>query len=115
MSDNDNSVWHWLESAGIFSPSQTCSVTSFSLWNLGLERFYNKFRAHGINENNFTSLQFQDYDAVGVSEHAERQKLFKLIQVVKRELDNSPNPSSSGPGTNRVYNSCYFSFFQCNS
>jgi len=47
----------------------------------GLDRYHSKFKAYGVNEVNFTSLQFQDYDAVGITEHAERQKLFKLIQV----------------------------------
>eukprot|EP01006_Ploeotia_vitrea_P041220 TRINITY_DN66494_c9_g9_i1.p1 TRINITY_DN66494_c9_g9~~TRINITY_DN66494_c9_g9_i1.p1 ORF type:complete len:822 (+),score=447.92 TRINITY_DN66494_c9_g9_i1:98-2467(+) len=73
MSDQ-SSVWHWLESAG-------------------LERFYERFREHGINEENFCNLAFQDYDAVGITEHQDRQTLFKLIQVVKKELQN---PSSYG-------------------
>ena len=42
-----------------------------------------------MTEANFIDLQFGDYDAVGITDHAERQKLFKLIQVVKREMENA--------------------------
>jgi len=68
--------------------------------SIGLERFYANCRAAGINENNFTSLTFQDYDALGITDHADRQKLFKLIQVVKRELENPSSFSSSRSSTN---------------
>lgn len=48
-----------------------------------------------MTEDNFISLQFQDYDSVGITEHTERQKLFKLIQVVKRELENATSTESN--------------------
>jgi kinesin family member 2/24 len=68
----------------------------------GLERFYKKFVDHGVTETNFTKLQFQDYDAVGVKDSGDRQKLFKLIQIVKRELDT---PSSAAASTSASANS----------
>jgi hypothetical protein len=58
-----------------------------------------------VTEASFVNLQFQDYDNLGITVHHDRQKLFKLIQVVKRELEgkgvpvSAPSPAAlSAPG-----------------
>ena len=78
--------------------------TSLYRWlaSAGLEGFYNDFRKSGVDESNFASLQFQDYDKVGVAEHQDRQKLFKLIQVVKRELEGGGGGGGGGGGQEDV-------------
>lgn len=51
----------------------------------GLDSLHPVFVAYGVNEASFVDLQFQDYDAMGIFEPPERQRLFKLIQSVKRQ------------------------------
>jgi len=67
-----DSVYRWLEGAG-------------------LQRFYNSFKNQGIDEEKFVNLIVSDYHGLGVIELNDRQTLFKLIQVVKKELENTPS------------------------
>eukprot|EP00954_Amorphochlora_amoebiformis_P022743 1355266-Amorphochlora_amoeboformis.AAC.2 len=71
------SVYDWLNSAG-------------------LARFYTNFQREGISEGKFVNLIVSDYHGLGVTELNDRQTLFKLIQNVKRDLDNpKPRPEPS--------------------
>ena len=75
-----------------FSNPVAVSV-SLSLFHLfatllsGLEQFYPRFKAKGVNEHNFCNLQPTDFPELGVQGVQERQKLGKLIAIIKRELE----------------------------
>ena len=51
----------------------------------GLASLHPVFVSYGVTDQSFVELQFQDYDAMGIFEPPERQRLFKLIQQVKRQ------------------------------
>lgn len=62
------------------------------LHGAGLEGLYHKFEEYGVNETNLANLQFADYDQMGIVEPPLRQKLFRLVQSVKRE---QPPPAAT--------------------
>ena len=73
------------------------------LKSASLEDFYDSFVKNGITEKSFVNMQFMDYDNCGITTHDNRQKLYKLIQVIKREAgpENSipSNKVTSNPTT----------------
>lgn len=79
-----------MESTG----AESCSVGRW-LADAGLGRFEAGFEAQGITEEKFVNLIVSDYARLGVTELNDRQTLFKLIQVVKREMDKSGYTPSS--------------------
>jgi hypothetical protein len=64
--DKDNSLYIWLSSCG-------------------LESYYAALKQGGVNEDNFTDLPLEEYELYGINQPDHRQKLFKLIQLVRRE------------------------------
>eukprot|EP00291_Cryptomonas_curvata_P005748 CAMPEP_0172197194 /NCGR_PEP_ID=MMETSP1050-20130122/27302_1 /TAXON_ID=233186 /ORGANISM="Cryptomonas curvata, Strain CCAP979/52" /LENGTH=62 /DNA_ID=CAMNT_0012873689 /DNA_START=126 /DNA_END=311 /DNA_ORIENTATION=- len=51
----------------------------------GLSQFTSSFS--GLEEDEFLSLQMQDYGTYKIVTQEDRRKLFSLLQVLKRELD----------------------------
>ena len=60
----------------------------------GLASLHPVFVSYGVTEQSFVELQFQDYDAMGIFEPPERQRLFKLIQQVKRQQQAQTQPAA---------------------
>ena len=60
----------------------------------GLASLHPVFVSYGVTEQSFVELQFQDYDAMGIFEPPERQRLFKLIQQVKRQQQAQAQPAA---------------------
>ena len=58
----------------------------------GLASLHPVFVSYGVTDQSFVELQFQDYDAMGIFEPPERQRLFKLIQQVKRQQQAQSQP-----------------------
>ena len=61
----------------------------------GLASLHPVFVSYGVTDASFVELQFQDYDAMGIFEPPERQRLFKLIQQVKRQQQAQAQPSAA--------------------
>lgn len=53
----------------------------------GLQKFYPRFKARGVTEENFVDLQLEDYAELGVVDQNDRHKLFRLKQIIKQEMD----------------------------
>ncbi len=71
-------------------------------YSTGLAKYYPAFVEGGVTEENFTSLQFVDYDRLGVADMPDRQNLFKLIKLVREEIEKDdsqpiPAPRRSAP------------------
>jgi len=62
-----------------------------------LEALHQKFEDYGVTESNLANLQFQDYDAMGIMEPPLRQKLFRLVQMAKREAQTAAQAAASQP------------------
>jgi hypothetical protein len=52
-----------------------------------LQKFYPRFKARGVTEENFVDLQLEDYAELGVVDQNDRHKLFRLKQIIKQEMD----------------------------
>ncbi|GAB5354339.1 hypothetical protein AAMO2058_000110300 [Amorphochlora amoebiformis] len=64
----------------------------------GLERFYPNFLRQGITESKFVDLIVSDYQGLGISDLKDRQKLFRLIQFVKKQkLSKAKKKTPPGP------------------
>lgn len=70
----------------------------------GLAKYYPAFVEGGVSEENFTSLQFVDYDRLGVSDMSDRQNLFKLIKLVREEMDKGSGSGSSSSSSRQTGN-----------
>lgn len=58
-----------------------------SLRSSGLSKFYPRFKARGVTEENFVDLQLEDYEELGVVDQQDRHKLFRLKQIIKQEMN----------------------------
>ncbi len=65
------------------------------LLGTGLQKFYPRFKARGVTEENFVDLQLEDYTELGVVDPNDRHKLFRLKQIIKTELDVGPKSQAA--------------------
>lgn len=63
------------------------------LQGAGLEGLYDTFVAHDVTAERLATLQFHDYDRMEIIEPPLRQKLFRLVQMVKREAPPAAAPA----------------------
>ena len=63
------------------------------LQGAGLEALYDTFVAHDVTAERLATLQFHDYDRMEIIEPPLRQKLFRLVQMVKREAPPAAAPA----------------------
>lgn len=68
-----------------------CSSTQL-VCCIGLQQYFGQLVDHGVTEQTFATLAIHDFAGLGIRDPTHRQRLFKLIQVVNRELMSGMQP-----------------------